>query len=571
VSFFRSKSIARLALALVTVACGSEKTVAPKVLTTITVAAPVTSLQMGQTVTATAAGADQDGATFPTGAIVWSSSSEAVAKVDATTGVITAVTIGAAEITATAGAKSGKLAVSVVASPGIKINEVESNGGTPGDWVELFNPTSAAVDISGWGFRDNDASHVIYKIPANTSIPAGGYYVIEESAFGFGLGGADDATLYNPFGAVVEIYSWAVHAGLTYGRCANGTGAFINTAASTKAAANACGASVSLVWPGEDVVTTVDGLNIFQTNLSALTYEGAVGASPAVLWAGRNGPGTLFRLIFSGGIWTPDPASGWSAGKALRYTDGTGNPDTEGVTFAAGGSAGGMYIATERNNDASTISRNVILRVDPSVGTGTSLTATHQWDITANLPVVGANLGIEAITWVPDSYLTARGFVDESTGAAYVPANYPDHGTGVFFVGLEGGGSVFAYTLNHANGTFQRIATIVTGFMGVMGLEFDRELNNFWATCDDTCGGKHAILEISATAGATLGRFVVTRVFDKPASMPNLNNEGFAITPQSECASGRKPVYWADDGETSGHSIRRATITCSTFAGLREK
>ena len=48
------------------------------------------------------------------------------------------------------------------------------------------------------------------------------------------------------------------------------------------------------------------------------------------------------------------------------------------------------------------------------------------------------------------------------------------------------------------------------------------------------------------------GRFVVSASFERPASMPNINNEGFAVAPQSECVNGRKPVFWSDDSETAG-------------------
>ena len=44
--------------------------------------------------------------------------------------------------------------------------------------------------------------------------------------------------------------------------------------------------------------------------------------------------------------------------------------------------------------------------------------------------------------------------------------------------------------------------------------------------------------------------------------MPNLNNEGFTITPDSECVGGSKPVFWADDGNTDGHALRAGTIPC---------
>jgi hypothetical protein len=38
----------------------------------------------------------------------------------------------------------------------IVISEVESSGGSPGDWVELMNVGSASINVSGWVFRDND-------------------------------------------------------------------------------------------------------------------------------------------------------------------------------------------------------------------------------------------------------------------------------------------------------------------------------------------------------------------------------------------------------------------------------
>src|SRR5204863_2285794 len=51
----------------------------------------------------------------------------------------------------------------------VRINEVESNGGTPGDWVELVNVGGTAADLSGWRFRDNDPA----RVTAPAIIPAG--------------------------------------------------------------------------------------------------------------------------------------------------------------------------------------------------------------------------------------------------------------------------------------------------------------------------------------------------------------------------------------------------------------
>jgi len=448
----------------------------------------------------------------------------------------------------------------------IRINEVESNGGTPGDWIELYNVGSTPVDISNFLIKDDDDTRTA-RIPAGTTIAAGGFYVIEEAVFGFGLGAADQARIFDASGTLLDGYAWTAHAAITYGRCPDGSGAFAATSVSTKGAANTCApvGPVTNPWPGSDDVTTVDGVSVFQTNGSGLAYEGA-GAGPGVLWAVRNGPGTLFRMIFSGGIWTPDPANSWAAGKALKYVDGTGNPDSEGVTFAAGGAAGGIYVATERNNDASTISRSVVLRVDPTAA-GATLTATNQWDLTADLPATGANLGLEAITWVPDSMLVANGFYDESKSRAYNPADYANHGTGLFFVGLEANGNVYVYALNHVTNSFTRIAAFSSGFPGIMDLAYDRESGYLWGICDDTCSNTAAIFELDRVSGSpTAGRFLANRKYARPSTLPNINNEGFTFAPNAECVANRKPVFWADDNETGGHTIRKATIPCGAFA-----
>lgn len=558
-------------------ACKTDSATSPATTTATTTTPVLTSVKLlfaptvivpGQTGLIVASGIDQDNLAFPIGAVTWTSSVATVATVSST-GIVTAVAPGTTVISAATGGKTGTMSVTVAVGPGAVINEVESNGGTPGDWVELYNPTNAAIDISGWGFRDNDATHTIYKIPAGTSIAAKGYYLIEEADFGFGLGAADEARLFNQFGATHEVYAWTAHATTTYGRCANGTGDMTTTGTSTKGAANDCSAAggggtptapLGAIWPGSDDVTTVDGTAVFGGNLSGLMYEAAVGTSPAVLWGARNGPGSIFRLIFSGGIWTPDPANGWGAGKLLKYPNGTGEPDTEDITFAAGGSAAGLYTIAERDNSNNGVSRNSILRWDPS-GTTTSLTATNEWNLTADLPVTGANLGIEGVTWVPDAFLTSKNFFDEAANKVYNPADYANHGTGLFFMGVEATGNIYVYALNHNTNTFTRVATIITGYTaGIMAVNFDRELNYLWGVCDNGCGGTLGIWELNAT-----GRFARTQLFQRPSTMPNINNEGFAMATQSTCVAGLKQAFWADDSETGGHSIRTARVPCVPF------
>jgi len=314
-------------------------------------------------------------------------------------------------------------------------------------------------------------------------------------------------------------------------------------------------------WPGDATIATVDPAAAFGQNLSGLAYEPAAGARPAVLWAVKNDPSLLYRVERTGAVWAPATTDGWAAGKALHYPGGLGSPDAEGVTLAELTSTA-VYVATERDNNVGATSRLSVLRFDTAAA-GTALTATHEWNLTADLPAVGPNLGLEAITWIPDSALVARGFYDARLAAPYDPGRYPNHGTGLFAVGLEGNGMIYVYALDHVGGGFQRVASFASGHPAVMGLAFDRDSGNLWTACDDTCNGELAILAIEANPlSPSHGRFVNRRTSDRPTGMPNLNNEDVAVVPDAECVANRKSVFWTDDGATGGHALRLGSIPC---------
>jgi hypothetical protein len=311
------------------------------------------------------------------------------------------------------------------------------------------------------------------------------------------------------------------------------------------------------------VVVTVDGASVFGVNLSGLFYE-PVAAGQSALWAVRNNPSTLFRLEYDGSIWTPDSANDWSAGKTIRYTDGTGAPDGEDVTKAELASSA-IYVATERDNNASSVSRLSVLRFDTDQP-GAELTATHEWNLNADLPVVGPNLGLEAITWIPDDFLVVNSFFDEAAGHTYVPAEHPDHGTGLFFVGLEANGVIYAYALDHAGSGFTRIATIVSGSVTVKALSFDRDVGYLWTQCGAPCANEHGVMVIDTTMGSpTFGKLELLGKLARPSTMADIANEGIAIAPESECVNGFKAFFWSDDSQTGGHAIRRDSIPCGAF------
>lgn len=65
------------------------------------------------------------------------------------------------------------------------INEIMYNSpGTDEEWIELYNNTSAAIDLENYRVCDNDQSHPNIVIPAGYSIGAGEFFTIETATGG---------------------------------------------------------------------------------------------------------------------------------------------------------------------------------------------------------------------------------------------------------------------------------------------------------------------------------------------------------------------------------------------------
>ncbi|MFE9833920.1 lamin tail domain-containing protein [Streptomyces sp. NPDC005551] len=491
---------------------------------------------------------------------------------------------------------------SVPAASRVRINEVTSNSS---DTVELYNGGTSAVSVGSWKYVDNDTSHSAASVssssPSASSIPAGGYITFNSA---IGLGDNDSVFLTDGSGNTIDSVTWTTGgAQPSDERCANGTGWFRTATTATLGSVNSCsggtgggdpqngqllggGGSLTsgcapeapsgtgsaptgtLAWPGGPNVTIADNVCAFTTStgpegrdLSGLAFDPA---NPSVLWAAKN-KNWLYKLVKSNGKWIPDAA--WSAtGKQIRFASGSGEPDSEGLTV---GGNGHVYVTSERDNTDNTRPRDTILEFDPAA-TGSTLTPVRQWDMTAQFPQLDtgdkddANLGFEGVGYVPDSWLTANGWVDPRTGAAYDPANYPLHGSGLFFAGLEWDGSLHVYGLN-SDGTFTTFGTIATGKASVMDVTFDAGTQRLVATCDNTCGETHTLLKVNAS-----GAIVPDVTYTNPAVMPAGNLEGFAIAPTTACVNGSREAVWSDDGtygfgsgsSSYGHVLYSGTFPC---------
>ncbi|QPK82965.1 ExeM/NucH family extracellular endonuclease [Corynebacterium qintianiae] len=138
---------------------------------------------------------------------------------------------GAMAIAIASGAVSF-VAPSAFAAPdgsAVVINEVYGGGGNSGsvyfnDFVELYNPTGAPIDVSGWKIEQRSAANNVGNtVMLSGSIPAGGYFLVQGDAgatnsgalptpdqtakFGFSATNAV-AALFDATGTQVDLVGW---------------------------------------------------------------------------------------------------------------------------------------------------------------------------------------------------------------------------------------------------------------------------------------------------------------------------------------------------------------------------
>ena len=322
------------------------------------------------------------------------------------------------------------------------------------------------------------------------------------------------------------------------------------------------------IWPGHDDVTEVDDPSFSGDNPSGITYQpkeyvnDGQGINPSgiggkgTMWCVRNNPSKIYKLVYDESLqqWKNHQNDGWQYGKYLSE-----GPDAEGITMSEWNDDY-IYVCTEKNGGRYTIRRY------PITTTADYLYHTHKWQLdnlgdSSNpnkVPYGNTNNGFEALTWIPDNFLEENGFWDENRDEPYDRLNYPDHGTGLFFVGLEHNGKIYAYALSHLDiDNFTKIATIDSKEDQIMGLEFDRETGLLWANSDNSNWNKIRVLEVDET-----GHFVVTQKYYKPSTLSNINNEGIAFFPEAESINGYKNFFWIDDNDSGGHSLRMDDIPC---------
>lgn len=437
-------------------------------------------------------------------------------------------------------ASSTKGKANIVINP-VVLNEIQSNDPNGGaDWIELANPTAEALDVSGLVIKDDKDDHG-YTVPDGTVIPANGFIVIYEDDLGFGLGKGDQVRIFED-GRMIQSTTWADHTNPTWGLYPDVNGSeYRNTQEATPGSANRYADIPELLpWQGDSSIETFDDKGTFLEDSSGLDFANGK------LYAVDNGTATFWVLnVAKDGQLTFE--KGFESGKKVSFIkdagdDSAAGPDAEGITVDGDGF---VYLASERDNSDKGVNYNAILKVDPN-DSASVITAEQEWDITALLPQVSANMGIEAVEWVANEDVDGL-LYDENTKAAFDHNKYPEAvAGGVFFVALEDNGHVYAFVLNN-DGTAALIADIDSKLGGAMALDYDTYEDVLWVASDNGYNNRLAKIALNGSSAPVIEHYTPASGLDT-----TLNYEGFAIAAAEYTVDGQRPVYRFQDGVTEG-------------------
>jgi len=248
----------------------------------------------------------------------------------------------------------------------VVVNEVVAKApGGAADWVELYNPTRAAVDLGGWSLRDS-GEDIRFVFPDDTTIQAGGFLVLEGPGgfgalvFAFGIGGEDSVRLFDASSALVDSTTWTegqAPEGGSWGRYPDGLGDFRTLRALTRGEPNALGGPAPpKVVVNEVVVGRTDGgpdwLELYNADDEAADLAGWIlrdenDDSQFVFPAGTTlAPGAFLLLEGPGGTAPLRFPFGLGANDEARLFDpnGVGVDDTEWTELdAPAGTSWGRY------------------------------------------------------------------------------------------------------------------------------------------------------------------------------------------------------------------------------------
>jgi len=141
------------------------------------------------------------------------------------------------------------------------------------------------------------------------------------------------------------------------------------------------------------------------------------------------------------------------------------------------------------------------------------------------------NTGPEGIVFIPDSFLTAIGFISQQTGQLYTSVKGLG---GLFFVAHQDEGYVWVFDVNpNTNNDFAYVGKYQTNHTESCDLGFDRSTGLLYILHNITGNNRLEVTNLTTTVNGNSRKFVALK--DYQVTNPtdgNENIEGFALTPK---------------------------------------
>jgi len=286
-------------------------------------------------------------------------------------------------------------------------------------------------------------------------------------------------------------------------------------------------------WPAEEPAEAVN-LTVLDGGLMSNLSGAAWNPLSDTLWVASNGgPARVWSIDLA------DPEEPFIPGEGdLRavWGDEVSFGDMEALTLVDLEDTTALFTLAE---DANTITRWDLTDWGEA-------RATVEWDLSELLPPPSGWVGAEGLTFVPDAFLVAQGFVDPDGE----PAQSRRGLGGLMLVGHQLGGVVYAIDLDPYVSSAERVGEYLTAATEVAGLEFDRStgLLYIWH------GGSDLSLEVARLSSSEVGQarqLDALRVYRGPGVPEggSSNLEGFAIAGIEDCEDGRRSAFLTtDDG-----------------------
>jgi hypothetical protein len=286
-------------------------------------------------------------------------------------------------------------------------------------------------------------------------------------------------------------------------------------------------------WPAESVdqaqnITDIEGPiwdNDMYRDLSGAVWNPVA----RTLWLCRNnGPSKIWAVVEDGsGGYEIDSKNG-NRGEWEEFGD------AEGLTLADLAEPETLYVLAEgeehiREYDLSTYGTAVLM---------------NDWNVQSYTPVSGGS-GAEGLTFVPDVFLAAQGFVDAG-GVSYQSTLGMG---GLMLVGHQNGGGIFVFDLDRVNGNLVFVGEYETAASETAGLEFDRSTGLLYILHG---AGMNTVevARLSSQPSGSVRRLDTLRIHTGPGThaLGSGNYEGIAITPITDCANDLRRLFLTVDG-----------------------